>query len=301
MTGGVHNQALTDIAGKVVGGGGMLCDIANTQDESLVQFYSEALAFAFFAPGDKMLAVPWTLLGARRYMKVVTGESTTGFPWFGSCGKISSMNWLNENVTNVQKTMVTLSGPYAGAAVAVASSAFVAVKSRCASCRNTCRMEQLVNNVCPAQRTTLDSDIALWYQAYSPTMYHPSVQGAFRAIVQSIGTGPWGAGAWYGDSQQYFLTVWLATSLLGGTVLDYYIYDHFCENPGNQCFLLGAAGCTSCIQMAHIVGTPLSANYCGHKSVLDIVKQLKSHSAQELYFALKGVGPPPTPVFDLIR
>jgi len=49
MAGGNAFQALTDIAGGVIGGGGNLCNLANTQDESLVQFYTEVLAFAFYS------------------------------------------------------------------------------------------------------------------------------------------------------------------------------------------------------------------------------------------------------------
>jgi len=296
MSGGTPYQALTDIAGRVVGGGGALCETANSQDESLVQFYSEVLAFAFFDSGDKMLLVPWTLLGARRYVNDISGESSTGTPWFQHCGAIPSYNWLN---TQILKQTVNV--PLNGASVSVAASAFVAVKSKCASCTNTCPMSELMNNRCPVQRTTVDFDISLWYQAYEPSMYEASVQGAFATVVRRIGTGPWGAGVWYGDSQQYFLTVWLATSLLSNMKLDYYIYDHFCENPGNQCFLLGQAGCAACIQTAAVPGNPIDSSRCGMQSVEGIVQQFRGRTAQELYAALHSVGPPPTQVFDLIR
>merc|ERR1712190_522891 len=80
MSGGTPFQALTDIAGGVVGGGALLCGIADSQDESLVQFYSEVLAFAFFASSagaHQMLPVPFTLLGARRYLRDLSGESSS--------------------------------------------------------------------------------------------------------------------------------------------------------------------------------------------------------------------------------
>eukprot|EP00662_Eupelagonemidae_sp_cell21_P054545 gene54545-39095_t len=68
-------------------------------------------------------------------------------------------------------------------------------------------------------------------------MYNSAANGAFASVVRRVGTGPWGSGAWWGDSQQYFLTMWVANSLLDGSpAMDYYVYDHFCENPGNQCF-----------------------------------------------------------------
>merc|ERR1712190_428726 len=102
MSGGTPSQALTDIAGGVVGGGALLCDVADSQDESLVQFYSEVLAFAFFTstknnPSDtasSMLPVPFALLGARRYLRDITGQSSNS----GTCGQIVQKDWLNEEI-----------------------------------------------------------------------------------------------------------------------------------------------------------------------------------------------------------
>merc|ERR1712066_1040117 len=141
----------------------------------------------------------------------------------------------------------------------------------------------------------MDNDVALWYQAYDPSMYNQIVQVAFRSIIQRIGTGPWGAGVWWGDSQQYFLTVWLATSLLQvGTVkLDYYIYDHFCENPGNQCFVLGAQGCAQCIANGKS-NTGVTAARCGTKSIHDMVAKYTGQPAMSLFTALESVAGPPT-------
>merc|ERR1719215_340270 len=87
MMGGKIGQALTDIAGGVVGGGGQLCDLATTQDESLVHFYGEVLAFAFFAAPqtfEQMLQVPLSFYGTRRYLNQIEGNS-----YGGKCGKIS--------------------------------------------------------------------------------------------------------------------------------------------------------------------------------------------------------------------
>ncbi len=38
---------------------------------------------------------------------------------------------------------------------------------------------------------------------------------AYSAVVSRIGTGPWGAGVWYGDSQHSFLTVPSNSRVLG--------------------------------------------------------------------------------------
>jgi len=215
MSAGTPFQAVTDIAGGVVGGGAQLCDVADSQDESLVQFYSEVLAFSFFtaagsspAAENSMLPVPFVLLGARRYVRDVSGESSQG----GSCGSIQQQDWLNEDITHG-----AVAANVDGRPATLAASAFVAVASACSGCLagSSCDLTANVNNQCDMQRRHLDRDVSLWYQAYEPTMYATPVQEAFSRVIRRIGTGPWGAGVWYGDSQQYFLAVWLATSSQG--------------------------------------------------------------------------------------
>ena len=112
------------------------------------------------------------------------------------------------------------------------------------------------------------------------------------------GTGPWGAGAWLGDSQYYFLVVWLATALTG-TGLDYYHYSHFCENPGNQCFVLGGSQCAACIASGGMQAT-INPSRCGQKSLGDMVQAFAGKPPKALYDALKAVGKPPAQVFDSI-
>jgi len=146
----------------------------------------------------------------------------------------------------------------------------------------------------------LDADISRWYVAYAAHNYGTIVQQAFRQVVRRIGTGPWGAGVWFGDSQQYFLTVWLATTLLAGPTLDYYLYDHFCENPANQCFLLGGKVCGACIQTGKVAGNPVNPSRCGAHNIWDMLWQFKGRLAQDLYIALKSVGGPPAQIFDLL-
>ena len=82
--------------------------------------------------------------------------------------------------------------------------------------------------------------------------------------------------------------------------LDYYIYDHFCENPGNQCFLLGGSACGACIASG-ATSTTIHSARCGQKSLGDMVSGFSKHSAQELYAALQAVGKPPAQVFDAIK
>jgi len=291
MAGGPEGQALTDIAGTVVGGGAALCDLANSQDESLVQFYSEVLAFAFFVPSEKMLPVPWTLLGARRYVAELSGESASSGQYMNRCGHIAPTNWLNEAIAPASKN-VYVNGRW----WVVEDHAFVAVASKCSAASGKCPNNEAVNNLCDDQRRHSEEDIDLWYQAFEATNYPEPLQKAFTTVVRRIGTGPWGAGVWFGDSQQYFLTVWLATTLLQGPDLDYYVYDHFCENPGNQCFVLGSTGCQSCIAQSR--ATNVQGYRCGKADLDTMIWRFSGKQAKELYLALQNVGQPPTQVFD---
>lgn len=292
MTGATPLQALTDIAGGNVGGGAALCRVANSQDESLMQFYSEVLAFSFYVPGDGMLQSPLTFLGTRRYLDKIEGDTNKEAPYFDHCGAIPEKDWINRDIM-VDTQMVVIGQQQSS----MVRSAFVAVQSAIQSGPG-CPETEKVNNNCDGQRRHVDQDISFWYQAFEMTAYNPTVQGAFAALVRNIGTGPWGAGAWSGDSQQYFLTIWLATSLLSNPPkLNYFIYDQFCENPGNQCFVLGNKGCAECAGLAGKV----PAERCGQQDIFNVVNQWQGQSAQALYQSLVNVGPPPQQVFDLIR
>lgn len=238
-----------------------------------------------------MLPTPMTVLGARRYLSQISGESMSG-----KCGSISSENWLNDDISS--KTVPVQLG---NRKVRVMASSFVAVASKCIACEaaGKCSPEELANNVCDHQRRFLADDVERWYQAYEPSMYNKAVHGAFRSVVKRIGTGPWGAGVWAGDSQQSFLAVWLATSLLGGPILDYYAYSNFCENPGNQCFVLGQRDCKKCLRqsgMAHSI----FEKRCGATGVQDIIAQFQGKSVDSLFQAVVKIGQPPQTVFDLL-
>jgi hypothetical protein len=292
MSGGTNFQAMTDIAGGVVGGGAELCDLALSQDESLVQFYSEVLAFSFFVSANKQqLPVPWTLLGARRYLNFLSGQTTVDAPFYNVCGYIPKQEWLNENIGST-----TVSTTVDGEGVAVAASTFVAVASMGEG--SYCSIADMQNNNCDHQRRHLDEDINLWYQAFQSRLYHTAVQRTFESVVTNIGTGPWGSGVWFGDSQQYLLTMWLATGLLQGPQFSYYIYDNFCENPGNQCFVLGRDSCTSCVLTSRY--NSVKASRCGQATMTDMFNRFAGGSAQTLYSRLLNVGPPPTQIFDLL-
>jgi len=296
MAGGTNFQAMTDIAGGAVGGGGGLCDLANTQEESLVQFYGEVLAFSFFAAGrTKMLPVPVAFLGTRRYMSFLSGETDSGV-----CGYIKQQNWLNEGIrrsfVNVGVGLRT---------VPMVASSFVAVASKCIACfAQSCTVDNLMNNKCDVQRRHLDEDVGLWYGAYESSLYNGAIQGAFRSVVRRIGTGPWGAGDWRGDSQQSFLAVWLASSLLNGVSLDYYVYSRFCENAGNQCLVLDEQACKACLWRTYpwqgTAGKLVSESSCAGPGVHETVQRFRRRSVAELRDALLKVSDPSRSVFSSV-
>eukprot|EP00930_Biecheleria_cincta_P028964 TRINITY_DN2015_c0_g2_i1.p1 TRINITY_DN2015_c0_g2~~TRINITY_DN2015_c0_g2_i1.p1 ORF type:complete len:626 (-),score=101.19 TRINITY_DN2015_c0_g2_i1:10-1842(-) len=295
MSGGAPFQALTDIAGMGVGGGARLCHVANSQDESLVIFYSEVLAFSFFVAEGGMLPVPMSILGARRYVNFISGQSSSGPPLYNSCGKVSETDWINEGI--MQKSLIA---NVSYTPVSIKASSFVAVASECSDCnRGSCSERDMANNLCDAQRRHVDQDISRWLQAFDAANYHSAAADAFYRTVKRIGTGPWGAGLWQGDSQQYFMTVWLATSLLKDVQLDYYIYDHFCESPGHQCFLLAGAQCAKCIASSGMSAVVL-ADRCGATGAEDIVKMLLGSQAKRVYLLLRDIAAPPRQVLDLI-
>jgi len=295
MAGGTPKQALTDIAGMDVGGGAQLCRVANSQDESLVIFYPEVLTASFFVGHGQMLPVPFTMLGARRYLRHISGETGLGPPFNGLCGKVAFPNLLNSEImSSAVDTKVAITP------VKIYDSSFVAVASYCSDChRGECSEPEMFNNQCDNQRKHLDEDVSTWLQAYDHMNYHDAVSSAFTSVVTQIGTGPWGAGLWQGDAQQYFLTVWLATSLLDNVQLDYYIYDHFCENAGHQCFVLPKNLCETCIQDSGM-SSVISKLYCGNLGAEDMVKKLAHQPVDQVYWLVKNVGPPPHQVFDLI-
>ena len=104
--------------------------------------------------------------------------------------------------------------------------------------------------------------VRAWYTAVSIASYHPDVHGALATLVSSIGTGPWGAGLWWGDSQLFVLAMWIGQALAASDwgmdlPLDYYIYSAFTESPGSQCLVLPREQCAACTRRC--VDHPLPA------------------------------------------
>ena len=80
--------------------------------------------------------------------------------------------------------------------------------------------------------------------------------------------------------------MWVGISIAGNLDLDYYLYDAFCENPGNQCYLLGKDDCLECLK-PHYIGVKNldDANkQCGNgPSLSNILSMYKNDQVNSLY------------------
>eukprot|EP00966_Prymnesium_polylepis_P152953 3533535-Prymnesium_polylepis.1 len=110
-------------------------------------------------------------------------------------------------------------------------------------------------------RFAFERQVQSWYTGASLTSYHPAVRRTLQQVVTSVGSGPWMAGLWFGDSQLGFLAAWIGHALAQATwrdspaasgaastdaaalPLDYYLYSMFTVDPANQCFVLPEAEC----------------------------------------------------------
>ena len=118
--------------------------------------------------------------------------------------------------------------------------------------------------VSAAQPHAFMYQVRAWYTALALDSYHDDVRGALSRLVKSIGTGPWLAGLWWGDSQMALLASWIGHALVQATwtvslPLDYYLYSTFTENPANQCFVLERAACAACLRRCEDHPLPPSA------------------------------------------
>lgn len=174
------------------------------------------------------------------------------------------------------------------------------------------------------------NQVRAWYRSVALSSYDPQVQPVLQTVVKSVGTGPWLAGLWWGDSQLGLLASWLghaiAASTWGGALpLDYYVYSAFTENPGNQCFVHSARNCQACL--AHCEAKPLPAKSfwlpssaimspgknscaagaadCGSRGLEEIVAAYSSQTAGSLWRAVEAAlasthGDTSRTVFDLL-
>jgi len=350
MTGGLEGQALQDISASWFGGyiWSYGCGLGGGQDERLMTYMPEIFVFAFFlseAPGTNpqerhtpQLRQPAWILGARVVMAGLDGTAAHNDP-----PKLDPKVSMSSGLVDV-----SIGGKSAKISDARPFVAFMSenqdyeLSNGCpgvapnndAVCDRACRTRLARINRLLAQRAVdpgcsfnFGNQVRAWYRSTALTSYHGDVQVVLKKVVKSLGSGPWGSGLWWGDSQLMTLAMWIGHSISAKTwggaeafPLDYYMYSAFTENPGNQCYNHGKEGCQSCLKQC---GTPppsaywlpgfaytgVPANYedwgappqsmgakacvteassCGEKGFADILAQFGSSSAAQLWDKVEG-------------
>ena len=276
-------QAIQDISADFGGGYvfGNVCGLGGGEDERLMVYMPEVAALVFWLSASQLvdqgdprpqLRVPFWVLGARSLLQGLDGEgrydrrvaTDPRVPFKNDLAIVALPRTAGVGASR----MVRLSTSRPFAAFMSPNQDFLGVpESAHGADVRTSR-----HNRHPRQRAidqslrySFEHQVAAWYGAMAPNQYHPAVRPAWRALVSSIGAGPWGAGLWWGDSQVMFLAAWLGQVLAGSSgsggsdvPLDYYLYSAFTENPGNQCLVLGRAACRECL--AACADRPLPAS-----------------------------------------
>lgn len=291
MSGHHPGEAIVDIAGSTLGGG-QLC-YPGMQDESLTQYYPELLPHVFFCDG--LCLQPLTFLGARRYKNFVAAA-----PLHGSGNlDIYTPDLLNHEPVLETASFQLPSGPRS----AYQQSYVLVASSDCAG--EPCESNLMFrSNACGAQRgssfgggvSRAEQDTAVLWHALAKEFYHPDLSSGWDDVAKSVGTGPWGAGVWWGDSALNFLIAWQATSLTGKP-FHYYLYNNFIENPGNQCFTLGtqsvpganSSTCAECLQNSFSADLRQQVQHCGRVGLHDVTKRLHGTSVAQLHTRLSKV------------
>jgi len=289
MSGGVtrvKGQAIQDISAKFLGGYvfGNACGLGGGQDERLMTYFPEVFALTFFLSQDAdhpQLREPSWILGAR--MLHVGLDGTTRFDHRMELDNGAPLNSdLVEVKVGSDTYSISSTTPFLG--FMSENQDFLGESAVWDGQRSVSDMRKHMilarQNRHPLQRSVDPADwyafmfqVRAWYSAVALTSYNVDVRPALRALVKSLGTGPFLSGLWFGDSQLGFLTVWVGHAAAASTwaaprthgdvdqegepaadarspplPVQYYVYADFTENPGNQCFVHSKAACEKCLQ-----------------------------------------------------
>merc|ERR1712113_207974 len=75
------------------------------------------------------------------------------------------------------------------------------------------RLNQNPLQVLTTGKYSFSNQIAAYYNAVALSSWHSDVRQMLKTLVVSIGTGPWGSGVWWGNSQVFFIAMWLGHAL----------------------------------------------------------------------------------------
>mmetsp|Transcript_10903 Transcript_10903/g.19434 ORF Transcript_10903/g.19434 Transcript_10903/m.19434 type:complete len:609 (+) Transcript_10903:33-1859(+) len=259
----LHGQAIVDITAAWIGGyvlaQGGCGGFDGGQDERLMTFMPEVMTLSFFlsarpspqSSAGVSLLVPAYVLGARKIFSGFDGTSRDAGPDFNA-GKpkvYSAVPLKSDLLTitvNGHERLISQASPFLG---------FQSInqESGLANKVPTARLNQNPIQIDMDGEFGFPKQVAAWYNAVSLTSWHPDMHAILKKTVVAIGTGPWGSGVWWGNSQIFFLAMWmgqaLSASSWGETLpLDYNIYSSFTENPSNQCLVHAKDACRACLR-----------------------------------------------------
>lgn len=331
----LQGQVMVDITAAWIGGyilahkgcGGF----DGGQDERLMTTMPEVMVLSFFmsqkaapiASEGVSLLVPAYVIGARRIFANFDGTSADIGPDFNS-GKpvVHEAAPMTSDLTDVQiggQTMkISSMSPFLG---------FQSINQQAGLANDvpTARKNQNPIQFEMSGDYGLENQVKAWYNAVSLQFWHPDVQGVLKTIAKSIGTGPWGSGVWWGNSQIFALVAWMGQALAQQTwqgqhpYLDYYIYSSFTENPSNQCLIHSKQDCMNCLNSCvdAFAGQGTTQRYCcmepepwipssglfdgkpcipasmgdeicGQKGFADVYEKFKGSTVGELWAAVKS-------------
>jgi len=205
------------------------------------------------------LLVPAYILGARKVFAGLDGTSRDAGPGFnaGRPTVNTAMPMTSDLVlisVNGQSRLISRASPFLG---------FQSINQESGLGRGvpTARLNQNPLQTLTTGEYSFSNQVAAWYNAVSLSSWHADVQGMLRTLVVAIGTGPWGSGVWWGNSQLFFIVMWIGHALAAQTweqelPLDYYIYSSFTENPSNQCLVHAQSDCEACLRACDNDGNP---------------------------------------------
>jgi len=312
MTGGLEGQATQDISAAWFGGylfDAHACGLGGGQDERLSVYFPEVTVLAYFLSSSHpfpQLRQPVWVLGARNFFTGLDGTARFDHPLrladvpFTSDLKSVKIASKSYKISSSRPFLVFMSENQGYMGGDNSPKLPVARRNRLAEQRDVGH-----------GRFSFEKQVRAWYRSVALTSYSPDVRPALKALVSSIGAGPWLAGLWWGDSQTGFLAVWLGQAIAAPTwgkplPLDYYMYSSFTENPGNQCFVHAKKACQACMakcqspsptrrsfylpQAAYMQpGKPCVTSYkdCGNVGLAQIVKHFGGDTAGELWATIE--------------
>ncbi|CAE8619850.1 unnamed protein product [Polarella glacialis] len=328
-----------DIAGAQYGGGRGSSSGAtfSTQDESTPAFYPETVSLAFNSQNRSIGtgATALIFLGVRRYFSGQSGShgydpdglSRPLFNHGNPCGDLRLAKLIPPSRLLAESVVTTVGTAAGDLRVRMYQHSLGVLTSSCGTCAggnppNTADKFRTAGETClvqwedgrsgcgasPAGGWTYWKDVWILVGALRSDLYPAPARQAFADIVQRVGTGPWGAGVWWGNTLQYFVVAWLATALLWsdqvGPQLDYYAYGAASGQQeglplGGFCEQYQAQGYSDVVQRLPKLDAALEARERDGfpVTVAELYAKLQACSRCQSRCSFPGVGPAPADVY----